>query len=128
MNRNAHRTAARKKEYLLLNDVALLSEESLSFAVLFVDDARDLLVDDFVRLFRETLLIALLLGVVESSESRTHPIFSYKSTGDLGALLEIVRGTSRYLAEEELLCNAATKCHSDHVFKLLLRVQSELIR
>ena len=95
--------------YLLLNDVALLTEEGLGFTVLFVDDARDLLVNDFVRLFRETLLVALFLGVVESPKSWTHAIFGYKAAGDLGALLEIVRGTSRYLAKEELLSNAATK-------------------
>ena len=101
--------------YLLLDDFLFLREEGLALGVALIDHSGDLGIDHLVGLLRVTLLVALLLGIVESAESRTHPVLGDEAACDLCAFLQVVRRACGYLTEKELFRDSATQSHDDHV-------------
>ena len=56
-----------------------------------------------------------------------HSVALDNATGYLGDLFDIIAGSSRDLAEEELLRDSATKCNTYHVNQRLLGVKMFLI-
>ena len=114
--------------------VAVLGQPSVRLTLTFLDNAANLGVDQLsgglaVRLVLERRRQAVVLrcGKADRTELLAHPPAQHHVPGDLRHLLEVVLGTGRDHAIDELLGRAATQSAGDARPQIVLGI-AQLVR
>ena len=105
----------------------MLGDDLDGLGIAFVDQAANLFVDGFRRLFRVVLLLAdlspeedelFLVAQGDGAEPLAHAVFLDHLAGDVGRLLDVVLGAGRDLAEDDLLGRMTAQGRRKHRFEL----------